>query len=724
MNAATKPTESATALPAQEATVSKNSPSPLPPAPPCVTIEQVRAFFSNTGKQLAAATQETAPPLRPLPSTFVQPALIPQPPQPPSEAVQALGPVEEEEAAPNADRPKEHSLSNTVAGRLGCPAGLLLKYLDYVIRKKGKEKDGRKWYRVTLDHLAEKFPYLSRTCIEETLKKLTAGEKSPLLVRNDNYHGYDRTCNYAFRDQKLGAESAAKLRYFQPDDAGKHGIPTALLLHNLRYWAGHKDAAADGWQVLKLKELAEALPLTTKQIRDALKSLVAKGVLERLEPAGQHRYWRYRLAQPKPAPVTNPDMGVTKADMQVTNPDMEVTKADNYNSYQSQLAVGVRQSDNYSVRPAPPSAMGACQTQSGEVEQPASSATTKAELGQTAPVTRSDRQTALDVPVDDGKPQMTCSDAVVANPVETPASTELAVPKPSTLWPLTFKELSVEVDKKFRKVNRTTRDNFERAIEHELDLLLEPQTVETLDRYSQMLQPDILYAEFQPLVSQFKFAAIEGVEASILNAFKQMAMVRLVEVFRNFDRHYRHSGVQYPYRMNIEIRQRLQPLHSARIAEYKRQFAEAKQAEWEARRQQHRSPDESLEADTTLSAAKKAKVLENAINARNLTGLLDEKFQLHANLLKFNANSLFNAKEFFNANPEVTPAHLLEVMNFCAAYVANNPLEDGEYDENYDLRKGTQLTSLLKSLPAVVAAAGLGQSMPAFTGLNQAMDEE
>ena len=82
------------------------------------------------------------------------------------------------------------------------------------------------------------------------------------------------------------------------------------------------------------------------------------------------------------------------------------------------------------------------------------------------------------------------------------------------------------------------------------------------------------------------------------------------------------------------------------------------------------------------------------------------------------------AKEFFNANPEVTPAHLLEVMNFCAAYVANNPLEDGEYDENYDLRKGTQLTSLLKSLPAVVAAAGLGQSMPAFTGLNKAMDEE
>ena len=476
---------------------------------------------------------------------------------------------------------------------------------------------------------------------------------------------------------------------------------------------------------MKVGELAKVLPLTTKQIRDALKSLVAKGVLERAEPQGKNRHRRYRLVGAKPAQVTNPDMTVTKADMGVTKADMQVTKADNYNSYQSQLAVGVSQSVNYSVRPAPPSAVGACQTQSGEVEQPASSATTNAELGQTAPVTRSDRQTALEVPVDDGKPQRTCSDAAVANPVETPTSTELAVPQPSTLWPLTFEELQTLAWKKFSKSDKKAKANFELLVEQELDLLLKSASIEDLDRYSEMLQPDILYKTFQPLVSTLQFAAFKEHDESVLNAFKQLAMMILVDAFRYFDPKHPHSGgLRSPYLLHLDVRKRLLPLHNARIAEYKRQFAAARQTEWEARRQQHCSPDESLEADVTLSAAKKVKVLENAINARNLTGVLDEKFQLHANLLSFNAGSLFNAKEFFNTNPEVTPSHLLEVMDFCAAYVANNPLEEGEYDEKYVLRKGTHLTSLLNSLPAVVAAAGLGQSIPAFIGVNTATEAE
>ena len=53
-------------------------------------------------------------------------------------------------------------------------------------------------------------------------------------------------------------------------------------------------------------------------------------------------------------------------------------------------------------------------------------------------------------------------------------------------------------------------------------------------------------------------------------------------------------------------------------------------------------------------------------------------------------------------------------MDRCAAYVADNPLEKGEFDERYAIRKGTHLTSLLKELPSTVAAAELGDSVPAF----------
>ena len=164
--------------------------------------------------------------------------------------------------------------------------------------------------------------------------------------------------------------------------------------------------------------------------------------------------------------------------------------------------------------------------------------------------------------------------------------------------------------------------------------------------------------------------------------------------------------------MNIGCQ--LAPRRKARREARRSQFVADRQLEWNARQQKHQSADAHLEDDPVLSAAAKVKVLENGILSLNQMGVLNCNYETKLNLLRYNRNSLDLAKQFFNLNPAATPGHLLDVMERCASHVANHPLEAGEFDEHYTLRKGTHLTSLLAELPAIVADAELGDSMPAF----------
>ena len=667
--------------------------------------------------------------------------------------------------APN--RPKEHSLSNTVAARMGCPAALLLKYLDYVIDKKGKEMDGRPWYRVNLDHLAKLFPYLSRSGIDKAVRKLTTGENAPLMVHQENRHGYDRTNNYAFRDEQIGPESRAELRYFRPEDAVKHGIPAALLLHNLRYWAKRKDAPKDGWHTVKVNELAKVLPLTRKQIRDALKSLVGAKMLEPAPPSGKHRLSRYRLIEPKPDTVTKVDMGVTKVEMEVTNVemgvtkvDMGVTKVDNYNSYQSSLSASLpaslEQTNNYSVRPASPTAVSGCDLLSEEPDpslkiegmrdepphalSPQDEALQNSSSGddlypdrhsealkgngsEPVPTNNSVRQEFPGVPLALQSSQVSVI-ASQSGSVSLPAVAGQVEPAIPTMWPQDYTTMRLEAEAGMRDADQATKAKFEAVFKRKLEQFLALQSLHCLEVWMETWGNENLYTTFQPLVACFEFPGVKNSDEDVLRLLRKVFMLRLIDVFGACQQvGNTHSGQQYPYAFGIEICRRLEPRRKARRDEQHNKFVAARQAEWDAGRNKHRSPDEHLENDPVQSAAVKSKVLENAINARNLTGVLNAKHEIKKNLLGYNAGSLVMAKQFFNTNPAATPAHLLAVMDRCAAYVADNPLSEGEFDERYDMRKGTHLTSLLKQLPSVIAAAELGDSVPPFQAV-QADDSE
>ena len=738
---------------------------PALPDPPRLTKEQARALIPYPGtKPTAPKPEALAASTIGLPSASSKPTPVQQRPQSPSAPVPAVKPDVAKPANKDSNRPKEHQLSNTVAGRLGCPAALLLRYLDYVIATKGKEKDGRRWYRVNLDHLVEVYPYLSRSGIDKALKTLTTGENAPLMVHHENSHGYDRTGNYAFREAQIGAESRVELRYFRPEDAVEHGIPAALLLHNLRYWAGQKNAPKDGWHTVKVKELAKVLPLTPKQIRDALKTLVEAEILEPAPPSGKHRFWRYRLNKPKPGTVTKVDMGVTKVEMAVTNVemgvtkvdmgvtkvDMGVTKVDNYNSYQSSssasLPVSLEQKTNYSVRPASPTAVSGCISLSkehdtsskieGMKDEPPHALSVKDELLQNSSSgdDLSPDKPAQALKVNGSQPELandsvrpecsSLSPALQSNQVSVMAGQGGSVSSPAvagqvepaipTMWPQDYTTMRLEAEAGMRDVDQATKAQFEAMFKKELEHFLALQSLDCLEVWMATEGNENLYAIFQPLVAKLELPPFKNREEEVLRLLRKVFMVRLVDVFGSCQKvGNTQSGQPYPYAFGIEICRRLEPRRKARRDEQHNKFVAARQAEWDAGRNKHRSPDEHLENDPVQSAAVKSKVVENAIHARNLTGVLNAKHEIKKNLLGYSPDSLVMAKHFFNANPAATPAHLLAVMDRCAAYVADNPLQ-GEYDERYAIRKGTHLTSLLKQLPSVIAAAELGDSVPAY----------
>ncbi|GEM_PF-2141448 len=750
MSTPSQPTPNLSAAPAQAASSGKDSRSLPQSDPPSLTIEQARALIKRPDPMSTAPKAEAvASSITGLPSASSKPTQVQERPKSPSAPVPAVQPDVAKPANNAPDCPKEHSLSKTVADRLGCPAALLLRYLDYVIARKGKEKDGRRWYRVNLDHLAERLPYLSRSGIDKALKTLTTGENAPLMVHHENSHGYDRTGNYAFREAQIGAESRAKLRYFRPKDAVELGIPAALLLHNLRHWAGRKNAPKDGWLTVKVKELAKLLPLTAKQIRDALKTLVEAKKIEPDPPAGKHRFWRYRLMEPKPETVTKVDMGVTKVEMAVTNVemgvtkvDMRVTKVDNYNSYQSSLSASLpaslEQKTNYSVRPASPTAVSGCISLSKEHDTSSNIAGMKDEpLHALSPQDEALQNSSSGDDLSPDRPSEALKDN---NSIPVPTNNSVrqegsgvppnlqpsqvadlasqgssVSPSPgASLWPAFFEALLLQSSTEWSQLETQQKRQLEDVCRAELTTFLGKQTDEVLFRWSEIRDREALYMEFQPWVDRFEFAGLKNRNATALTLLHNAAMVRLVEVFIRFREVGTYlSGERYPYLFTVAIGRHIAPYRKALEDAHRSKFVAARQAEWDAGRNKHRSADEHLENDPIQSAAVKSKVVENAIHSRNLTGVLNAKHEIKKNLLVYNAGSLVMAKHFFNANPTATPAHLLAVMDRCAAYVADNPLE-GQFDARFNIRKGTHLTSLLKELPSIVAAAELGDSVPAF----------
>ncbi len=171
-------------------------------------------------------------------------------------------------------KPKEqcHSFSDSFARLHGVKEAIILKFLAHKVRKSKKLHDGKKWHYDTLDELAKRFPYMSRSTLHEVLKRMA---KDGLVeIGNYNRRKYDRTQWFTVPEKYMDAVEEDP-RYFNVAVAESHGIAEAVLLANLDYWGRYKiwNTIQDIWQPMIPSVLAEIIPFSKSAIRRALKHL-------------------------------------------------------------------------------------------------------------------------------------------------------------------------------------------------------------------------------------------------------------------------------------------------------------------------------------------------------------------------------------------------------------------------------------------------------------------
>lgn len=631
-----------------------------------------------------------------------------------------------------------------------------MKYLAYCISESGVERDGHLWIRVNLDHMAEKIPCLSRSCLADTLKKLSTGATAPLLIHQENQRGYDRTNNYAFTDSQLAAQTRTHLRYFDPQEAVTYGLPAALILHNLRHWEGKRKTTESLWRTVQPGDLAKHLPLSSKQVRDALKKLVTAEVIESRTDPRNASWKQYRVKTghptdpnaPQPAnesevtfpdaAVTNldgpmtipdmglpdPDMGVTKPNDPVTNLDATLTNPDNDNSYQPSLAAPLaafpQQPKNYPMRSAEPRAVGVSLNLSSDVAADLSfDGSQQLEDGACRRDAHADVQ-PVSVKCD---PLSASGQAVATSPCR--VAVESACPPPNGVpsgWPASFQQLWDEVRKEVvEKLGLEPSREFDaqvcfRAIEP----LLARQPDEQVERWYSCDSWQTNYPEMIKLVEGFQLPSLPPLPMGWDDNFLRRVMVAYL-TSSLYSRHdYWRFTCPGAYCMTINsVLPRLTKRWKERAEAIEQERRLQVEEKYRQLQQQHRSKDADNEDDANRSAAEKVKILQNGIVARNRIGWLTNQTHHFDNLLGSNHNSLKLARQFFDSNPEWTPGHLLQVMDASACYIAEHPLEEGKFDSNYNLRKGANLTSLLKELNAVLTAAEMFSRFPAFTELTE-----
>ena len=200
-------------------------------------------------------------------------------------------------------------------------------YIGNRIANSKQTHNGQKWYFDTLDELAKRYPYLSRSVIHETLRKL-AVKTGPLITGNFNKNSYDRTTWYAFRDDQIQRHLAAEPLYFRVNEAEMHGVLAAVLLNNLRHWI-RKNRVTDPcyeYHPLSPTKLAKLLPFSESAIKRALKYLASDevGVLRFQRRSGGRDASEYAFADETELAMIEETRGSIPDEASGSNPDTEM----------------------------------------------------------------------------------------------------------------------------------------------------------------------------------------------------------------------------------------------------------------------------------------------------------------------------------------------------------------------------------------------------------------
>lgn len=594
-----------------------------------------------------------------------------------------------------------HSFSRTLAKKHGWKAAVILQFLAAKIARSKHFIDGKRWYYDTVESLAERFPYIGKTTINDILTKLTK-PGGPLLKGNYNKRSGDRTGWYAFADDFVRRSVSTKPVYFSVKDAVEFGVVEAVLLMNIAHWIkkNRKENPDYTWHRMSGNGMTKHLSFSKWVINRALEHLCKEGELEKRPVGGRCKEQEYRIVDETRLDGANPNIGGADPNLGGAKPEMAGANPGNYTYLEDPLSRHHVKRHSYLERPASPTAEGGSvfsnfpELNSSKAPAPSSA----------------DRPIPVQCPAAPATGKGS-TDSLASHPA---SSTEVSTP-PSAFQQLCDrnKSRSDEITPANLLVN--LRGSAFRIVED----VINPTDNEILWQLIQISDKDELLKAVSTLLDnrqgeRWPISEGEVYRGFVENLAREFFVVACVEC-RN-----RTNNLPIPsFELVRTLNRKLEShIHAEDVEQCQRVQNEVWSRQQE-RARKHLSPDKVKEGDATISAAEKVKVLKNSLIAKNRAGWGSDEGKLVSQVVEYTDRSLKAAHKFFQANPDVSVEHLSMILDDCAQIKFYHPITEGERDPLFWARRGTHLSFLLGHLDKIITQLDRGDQLPPITYLTK-----
>jgi len=661
--------------------------------------------------------------------------------------------------------PAVHSFSRPFARLHGITEAIIAGYLANRIMASIGCDDEDADYRISLDALTKKYPYLSRSGIAGALARLK--RKGVLVTHQNNVRGFDRTTHYRFAPESFTVASRDPV-YFDVAMAQQFGVPTALVLTNLRMRIAEVrfQAPEATHYRFSARNVVKYLPLSKNTLGRALKTLRDAGRVQLVEGRGWDRATQVDIAHflthdaiaNMAAPETNSDSPTV--DTHEPGADNHAPEAHNDNILEGVLGRSAlegesEEKDTYETRPAPPFAGRACSLPSSPRPASTSLGSSGTIIGASAPdvaaesgAVNGSSTVALAVPASattaggrDGvsgvfpfKTLMVAGrraavsevgpihhlDGVQAMrsylpPTEAPAHG--AVPRyhhDTTGKPTYFTQFA-DLQQENRRRSNGNATQWQRLNSAVLTRALAMFTAwgpaKLLRALAQTTNQE-RYEVCRGWIAAFKCPEtdldIYGNIDQVPNLLTELFVLGC-EAYLNPDLEQCEPQILKMAEMIFQV---VPPyLDGDRAALERLGLSRLRYGEL-VRQERHCSPDEAKEADGRLSAAEKVKVLENAMLSRNRVGRWTLKGERRHDLFAWNVKALKAAEDFFTDHQHWAAGDLLSIMDL-AVETQLSGLGVGGYGDQFYAEKANDLDFLMTHFERIMGSETIrGMRLP------------
>lgn len=616
------------------------------------------------------------------------------------------------QATATAEKPRHHYFSLEFAVKHGVPEAIVAKFIAHKVRCSKNVRNDKKWFFDPIRELAGRYPYIPKSTMDKILKRMET--KKLIEIDSFNRRGYDRTGWYTMSLETMDAVEKGKRITVDVRVAAEFGIPAGVLIENLRFWINKKaEKRKQGdtttiYHEMSPARLAIDLPcFDLSTIKRALKALAESPAPHIVKhPTLKATYTLPEMVQDGGAgrdkAGSKRDMGGSERDTPGPERDEGGSKRDNNTHYKPlsnpvDNSVGKPFKEEAQASPAP-----ACESNSGRTDDKI-----------LAKGTASPQDGHPDSP---SSPDIKgCAGHVKDSGGKRDAGDEMTDP-------LTYEQLKA-INKErdavfiFKDPDRGIYDqpndpasvsalivrNVSWPFVHSL-------SNDTVRRFKSITGMDQLVAEvrtlflphFQSAYQQYdqdKFPSFKALKPTFFRVSLEF-VVNSIAALRDRDAFCCHSIENlspFIYDLMLVMFGRLYRENDKLLRE-----------RYEDRKRELASVDVAKESDPDLAPAAKARVLRNALQARNSWGYIDDTGEfVDKGVVVYSPADLDTAEKLFELNRGFCAGQLLEVIDKCVETHIYGVAPGKEvWDENFHVRQGYKLGFFLKHAAKITEELG------------------